>query len=113
MCNADGVISTWAQQDWTVFAAALADGKKAEWQVALQRFLLGVAYRTEELQAHEMAELLETTHLSDAARAELLDHVEFSLGLLAAYGRLVGDDAHDDPDMPDDAHSVGPGDLVI
>lgn len=113
LCNADDVISTWAQQDWTAFAAALAGGNKAEWQAGLQRFLLGVAYRMEELQAHEMAELLETTDLSDAARAELLDHVEFSLGLLAAYGRLVGDHDDEELEVPDDGHSVGPGDLVI
>lgn len=113
LCNADGVISTWAQQDWAAFAAALAEGNKAECQAALQRFLLGVAYRVEELQAHEMAELLAMTDLSDEARAELLDHVEFSLGLLAAYGRLVGDDDPGDPEMADDDHGVGPGDLVI
>lgn len=113
LCNADGVISTWALQDWAALAAALAEGHKAEWQAALQRFLLGVAYRMEELQAHEMAELLEATDFADAARAELLDHVEFSLGLLAAYGRLVGDHDDEELEMPDDAHSVGPGDLVI
>ncbi len=115
MCNAEGVISQWAQQDWAAFSAALAEGNKAEWQAALQRFLLGVAYRMEELQAHEMAELLERTDLSDGARAELLDHVEFSLGLLAAYGRLVTDDGDDDehPEIADDGHTVGPGDLVI
>lgn len=113
LCNADRVISTWAEKDWADFAAARAQGTKAEWQPALQRFLLGVAYRMDELQAHEMAELLETTDLPDEARAELVDHVEFSLGLLAAYERLVGDDDHEEPEMTDDAHSVGPGDLVI
>lgn len=115
MCNAGGVISTWAQQDWAGFAAALADGNKAEHQAALQRFLIGVTYRAEELQAHEMAELLEGTALSGDARNELRDGIEFSLGLLAAYHRLVVDDDDEDEDSeePDVNRVGGPGDLVI
>lgn len=114
MCNAGAVISTWAQQDWEAFAVTLADGNTTESRAALQRFLLGVAYRMEELQAHEMAELLEATGLANEARAELLDDVEFSLGLLAAYGRLIGDDgAEDDSEEGPNESMLGPGDLVI
>ena len=108
-----GVISTWAQQDWAAFAATLDEGNKAESQAALQRFLLGLAYRAEELQAHEMGELLEGTALSHEARTELLDDIEFSLGLLAAYGRLVGDDDEYSEAVDDGEGAVGPGDLVI
>ncbi|HUR17675.1 MAG TPA: hypothetical protein VMZ51_01905 [Acidimicrobiales bacterium] len=82
-------------------------------QAALQRFVVGVAYRMEDLQAHELTELMDTTALSAEDRASLVEKIEFSLGLLAAFGRLLreADDdsevlsAHDDP--------VGPGDLVI
>ena len=43
----------------------------------------------------------------------MLDHVEFSLGLLAAYERLVGDDDEDLEAVDDGEGAVGPGDLVI
>ncbi len=116
MCNAGAVISNWARQDWEAFAAAMAGEEKAMVQAALQRFLLGVAYRQEELHAHELAELLEKTELSGDARAELVDDIEFSLGLLAAYDRLVGDDDEDDDgfaELQGNGREPGPGYLVI
>ncbi|HVE45412.1 MAG TPA: hypothetical protein VNA57_01510 [Acidimicrobiales bacterium] len=106
------MISRWARQEWEAFAAAMSTGDKTATQQALQRFLVGVAYRMEDLQAHEMAELLEATSLPDEDRASLLDDIQFSLSLLATYGRLVGD-GEDDSDMWDDDAPVGPGDLVI
>lgn len=112
MCNAGAVISRWARQEWEAFASALDTGDKTASQAALQRFLVGVAYRMEDLQAHEMTELFEATSLPDEERASLLDDIQFSLSLLAAYGRLVGDD-QDDSEMSDDEAAVGPGDLVI
>lgn len=97
-----------------MFAAALAEGDRTESQAALQRFLVGMAYRMEELQAHELTELIGTTVLSNEDRASLVEDVEFSLGLLSAYHRHVADYDEDDlGEAPDVRKAVGPGDLVI
>lgn len=96
LCNAWEVISSWTEQAWDEVVVALAGEEKARVQAALQSFLLGVAYRQEEVHAHELSELLGKTNLSPEARAELVDDIQFSLGLLAAYDRLLDDDDDDE-----------------
>ncbi len=94
----------------------MAGGDKVMEKAALQRFLLGIAYRRETLHAHELARLIGMTDLSGEARASLVDDVEFALGLLSAYDRLLGDGEEDD-DEPDEfqgnGREPGIGDLVI
>lgn len=92
MWHAEPVLSKWASQDWGAFTAVLAGGDRAAAQAALQSFLLGVAYRGEELSAHELSELLDRAELTGEARADLAEAVEFALGLLVAYGKLFGDE---------------------
>lgn len=116
LCNAGGVISNWAQQDWESFTAAMAGGDTVMEKAALQRFLLGIAYRRETLHAHELARLIGMTDLSGEGRASLVDDVEFALGLLSAYDRLLGDgeEEDDDPDeFQGNGREPGIGDLVI
>lgn len=113
------MISNWARQDWEAFTAVLVGGDRPTAQAALQSFLLGVAYREEELSAHELSELLDHAGLPGEARADLAEDVEFALGLLVAYGRLLGEDEDEDEDEAGsaetslDGREPGIGELVI
>lgn len=112
VCNDLGMaLSIWTRQDWDLFAAAIGRDDKVLARAGLHRFLIGIALREEQLNAHELGQLLDLTDLDVDARTRLADEIEFALGLLAAYDRLVGADEDDDQD--DGSAVVGLGDLVI
>ena len=94
--------------EWSAFAqSAGADASNPFDRDLLNRFLIGVHNRGEELSAHELKTLVDELDMAPELARELISFVGPALALLHAYDRATGFD--DD----DDDFEIGPGVLVI
>ena len=90
-------------QEWEAVAASLGtDASRPLDRELLNRFLIGVHSRGEELSAHDLALLLDELDVQPERARELVSLIEAGLGLLEDYDRLRGAEG-----------AVGPGILVI
>ncbi len=93
--------------EWSAFAqSAGADASKPLDRDLLNRFLIVVHNRGEELSAHELKTLVDELDVGPDLARELISFIGPALALLEAYDRATGSGDDDDFD-------IGPGVLVI
>lgn len=105
--------------EWRAFAeSAGADASSPFDRDLLNRFLVVVHNRREELSAHELETLVDALDVGPDLAHELISFMGPALALLEDYDRLNGyeDSVDDDLDYDlddDDEFDVGPGVLVL
>jgi hypothetical protein len=95
------MLSDRARHQWTAFATARkADTAPFGRRDELNRFLVGVHLRGEQLTAAELSDLLDEAGVEGQDREELVSLVETGLGLLAFYERQleVEERGYEDPE---------------
>ena len=114
-------LSQRSRAQWAAFAQSVgSDGYGPPDQELLNRFLIGVHQRGEELLAHDLKELVDDLEVSPELALEVVSLVESGFALLEAYDRSSagnGSDDEEDEDQPEAAFvgddDVAPGILVI
>ena len=102
------MLSEQAQADWAAFTEATTEASLD--RDMLNRFLIGLHRRGENLYAHDLKTLLDEAALPAEAREQVMAFVEPALSLLAAYDQVLADEWYVDAGELDE---VGPGDLIL